>query len=385
MDVRAILLVGGHDGPSFTSEKIGGVPIAFLDMLGDTVLGRVIARLQRFGISGMALVSEVPEALPYAKEVVRPDLQWTQASGANFWRAAESAFVDLAQAGAELVLVVRVGSYAEIDYEDFIQFHLDKGCRVASAKDEAGEPLDILSISASRRNDAAFLFRHELRQFRSPCEDYIFRGYLNRLRTPADFRQLTMDAFMGQVGFKPIGTEIRPGVWAGEGARIHKAARIIAPAFIGEYAKIRARAVVTRASSIGHHAVVDCGTVVESSNILPYSCVGAGLDVVHSVVGFRHIANLKRNIEIEILDPKMISMTAISASARVLGSAASLATLVPRTFLKSVFARRNAPPTSLPEAINAPASAVKVPEETSQSSGRFTSSHLVPARRYGDE
>jgi len=99
MDVRAILLVGGQPA-SPTSETVGGVPIGFLDVLGDTVLGRVIARLQRFGISGMALVSETPTALPYAREVVRPDISWTQTSRENFWRAAENAFVDLAQAGA---------------------------------------------------------------------------------------------------------------------------------------------------------------------------------------------------------------------------------------------------------------------------------------------
>lgn len=384
MDVRAILLVGGQPA-SPTSETVGGIPIGFLDVLGDTVLGRVIARLQRFGISGMALVSETPTALRYAREVVRPDITWTQTSRENFWRGAENAFVDLAQAGAELVLVVRVGAYAEIDFEELIQFHLDKGCRVASAEDADGVPLDILSISASRRNDAAFLFRHELRQFRTPCENYVFRGHINRLENAADLRRLTMDAFLGNVGFKPIGTEIRPGVWAGEGARIHKLARVLAPAFIGDYAKIRARAVITRGSSVSHHAEVDCGTVIESSNVLPYACVGAGLDVTHSVVGFGHIANLKRDVEIKIDDPKLISMTPVYAPARALGSALSLATLVPRSIIRSVVGRASKAPRTLPDAINTPPSTLKIPEEASQSPGSFTSNHLAVVRRYGDE
>ncbi len=384
MDVRAILLVGGQPA-SPTSETVGGVPIGFLDVLGDTVLGRVISRLQRFGVSGMALVSETPTGLPYASEVVRPDIQWTQTTRDGFWRGAENAFVDLAQAGAELVLVVRVGAYAEVDYEELIQFHLDKGCRVAAAYDADGAPLDILSISASRRNDAAFLFRHELRQFRTPCEEYKFHGYVNRLENAADLRRLTMDAFLGNVAFKPIGTEIRPGVWAGEGARIHKQARIVAPAFIGDYAKIRAQAVITRASSVSHHAEVDCGTVIESSNILPYACVGAALDVMHSVVGFRHIANLRRNVEIEIADPKLTSMTAVRAPIRAVNSALSLAALVPRSMFKSVFGRKRKAPAALPEAISTPPSTLNIPEEASQASGRFRSNHLVPARRYGDE
>jgi hypothetical protein len=385
MDVRAILLVGGQPATNPVAEMVAGVPIAFLDMLGETVLGRVIARLQRFGVSGMSLVSETSRAaLPFARQAVRSDIPWIQASGAGFWRAAENAFVDLAQAGAELVLVVRVGAYAEIDYEDLIQFHLDKGCRVASARDSAGVPLDILSISASRRNDAAFLFRHEMRQFRSVCEDYDFHGYVNRLEGAADLRRLTMDAFLGNVGFKPIGTEIRPGVWTGEGARIHKTARVIAPAFIGEYAKIRPRAVITRASSVGHHAEIDCGTVVESSNILPYSYVGAALDVAHSVVGFNHLASLRRGVEIEIEDPKLFNMTSIHAPVRALGSALSLATLLPVTLVQRAF-KRSKIPSTLPEAINKPASALKLSEDASQSSGSFSSNHLVAVRRYGDE
>jgi NDP-sugar pyrophosphorylase family protein len=333
----------------------------------------------------MALVSETPTGLPYASEVVRPDIQWTQTTRDGFWRAAENAFVDLAQAGAELVLVVRIGAYADIDYEELIQFHLDKGCRVAAAYDGEGGPLDILSISASRRNDAAFLFRHELRQFRTTCEEYKFHGYVNRLENAADLRRLTMDAFLGNVAFKPIGTEIRPGVWAGEGARIHRQARILAPAFIGDYAKIRAQAVITRGSSVSHHAEVDCGTVIESSNILPYACVGAALDVMHSVVGFRHIANLRRDVEIEIADPKLTSMTAVRAPIRAVSSALSLAALVPRSIFKSVFDRKRKAPAALPDAISTPPSTLNIPEEASQGSGRFRCNHLVPARRYGDE
>ena len=105
--------------------------------------------------------------------------------------------------------------------------------------------------------------------------------------------------------------ELKPGIWVGDGARIHRKARIVAPAFIGAYSKIRASALITRGSAIEHHAEVDCGTVVENSTVLPFTYVGAGLDVMHSVVGFRRLAHLVRKVEVEISDAKLVGMFTI--------------------------------------------------------------------------
>ena len=115
---------------------------------------------------------------------------------------------------------------------------------------------------------------------------------------------------------RPVGKEIKPGVWVGEGARIHRKARVVAPAFIGAHSKIRASALITRGSVIEHHAEVDCGTVVENSTVLPFTYVGAGLDVMHSVVGFRRLSHLLRNVEVEISDDKLVGMSPASAVSR---------------------------------------------------------------------
>ena len=61
-----------------------------------------------------------------------------------------------------------------------------------------------------------------------------------------------------------------------------------------------------------HHAEVDCGTVVEDSTVLPFTYIGAGLDVVHSVSGFHHLTDLPRNTEVEIKDGKLLGMKALS-------------------------------------------------------------------------
>jgi hypothetical protein len=308
-------------------------------------------------------------------------MQWVDAQGAQFWRAAEGAFNDFAQAGAELVLVVRLGAYAELDYEELVQFHLDGGCRVTQVSDAAGLPLDTFVISASRRNDAAYLFRHELRQMRVPCDDYRFAGYINHLRDPKDYRILALDGFAGIANIKPCGKEVKPGVWIGEKARVHRSARLLAPCFVGSYAKIRAAALLTRGSSVEHHSEVDCGTVVENSSLLQTTVVGAGLDVTHSVVGFQKIWNLRRAVEVEITDRRLVS-TLSSAPVRMLNNAVDIAWLFSKSMAQTVLGRKAAPQPELRDAVCRPAAVLKK-VENSQDEG--LPADLLSVRRYGNE
>ena len=185
-----------------------------------------------------------------------------------------------------------------------------------------GEALGIFVVDASRRADATTLFRSRLQKVRDDCERFLAKGYVNRLRTVADFRCLALDGLLEKNAVRPVGKELKPGVWVGEGANIHSKARVLAPAFIGAYSKIRASSLVTRNSVIEHHAEVDCGTVVENSTILPFTYVGAGLDVMHSVVGFQRISHLMRNVEVEIHDRKLVGISPASTVFR-LGSAAA--------------------------------------------------------------
>lgn len=382
MDVRAVILVGGARKEG--AEKLSGMPIGLLDVLGEPVIQRVLDRLEKFGISGAAVVTEVPASeVPLTRGSIRPGMQWAEAQGANFWRAAENAFNDFAQAGAELVLVVRLGAYAEIDYEDLVQFHLDATCRVTRVSDVSGQPLDTFVISASRRNDAAYLFRHELQEMRVPCEDYRFAGYVNRLETAQDLRIFALDGFAGVAAISPRGTEIKPGVWVGERARIHKTARLLAPCFVGSNARVRAAALLTRGSVAEHHTEIDCGTVVENSSILPATTVGAGLDVTHSVVGFRHIWHLRRATEVEICDTQLLG-TMRSAPLRMLDNAAQLATTFSKSLAKTVLGRKAKKAPELRDAVCRPAAALKQADHAVPGDG-LAPSDLLSARRYGNE
>ncbi len=394
MDVKAILMVGGRSVPQkeeIQTETIADVPIAFLDVLGQPVLERVLQRLQRFGVSAATLVSEAYEkAEPFARRsTLRPDLSWIQASKGEFWTAAESVFSGYAEGGAELVLAVRIGPYAEVDYEELIQHHLDKHCRVTMAVDRDDVPVDIFVLTASRRNDAAALFRSELQKLRTECEHYQVKGYVNRLRNAEELRRLAVDGLLAKNAIKPVGTEQKPGIWLGEGARVHRKARVVAPAFIGVQSKVRASALVTRASVIEHHVEVDCGTVVENSTLLPYTYIGAGLDVMHSVVGFHRLSHILRNADVEISDERLVGMSAIRPISRTLGSAAALFTFLPKEIYRAFFTTRRKSAAELPESLEQPAAVLEtaahdVSPESGSGASEFPDSFVV-ARRYGNE
>jgi NDP-sugar pyrophosphorylase family protein len=377
MDVRAIVIVGGEDT---ASERLAGVPLALLDVLGRSVLDRVVDRLHAQGVDGVTVIGNVQPGLPAWR---REGVQFVNAGNQPPFRAAETVFSDIAQAGADVVLLLRLGPYAELDYEKLIQFHLDRAARVTCVVNSEGVSLDYFAISASRRNDAAYLLRSGLKQFRSGCTNFSFDGYCNALRSAAGLRELAIDAFSGANEIKPTGKEIRPGVWVANTARIHKGARLLAPCFIGERSKIMTNAVISRCSTVERGSCVDCGTVVENSTVLPQTVIGAGLDVVHSVVGFRNVAHLARGVEVEIIDRKLVDGVA-AAPARAISQTVSLAGFLPVQMIKGMRRRRPAPVT-LPQAVHSPSSALKNRPMQESSKDEEFSAPFVVARRYGND
>ena len=390
MDVKAIVLVGAPASADATSDAVtGNVPLAAVDVLGAPLVSRVAERLVAYGASSVFVVGDSgPRPLVSMCGGLPSEVTCVTAPCATIWRACEGVFVDAVQDGAEVLLVMRLGPYLELDFDDLIQFHLDQRNRVTAVCDPEGAPLHTFAISASRRNDAAYLFRHQLEQFRSECQGYVFRGYSNLLQNAGDLRRLTQAAFHGEASFvKPVGRQLKPGVWAGEGARIARNARVLAPAYVGRYAKVRAKAVVTRGSALEHHAEADCGTVIEDSNILPFTRVGAGLDLTHAVVGSRHVFNIPREVEVEITDPALVSAASAHAPLRALTTMAALVTFLPRQIVRGMLPKQQAAPETLTAAVHAPSPALKAPKarEAAESARNEFPTNLIVARRYGNE
>lgn len=389
MDIRAILLIGGaasKDAP----ERFGNIPFACLDVLGTSVEERVVQRLRHFGIATCSVITDSPaEAQPFLRcRSLDSRTQPVHAESEQFWQAAEREFQRCAEDGAELVVVLRVGAYVEVDYEEMIQHHLDRRSCVTQAMDADRSPLHVFVLSVSARMDAAELFQKQLQQLRRESEPFQVKGYVNRLRRVSDLRRLAVDGLLARNSVVPRGREIKPGIWLGPSARVHRKARIVAPAYIGAGSKIRASALITRGTVVEQHAVVDCGTVVENTTILPFTCLGAGLDAMHCVVGFRRVAHMARNVEVEIHDEKLVGMIPVSPVSRLAGSTAALFAFLPKEIYRgfaSPWRRKQAARTA--ETSEGAESTLEDPVLEASASDAESSefpSNLAVVRRYGD-
>ena len=150
MDIRGLVLINSASVGSAEQALSSSLPMGLLDVAGKSILERTAEGMRRFGIQPVTAVVEGNSwnVRSVAKSVREIDTVITPSE--RFWRSAENAFNDLAQAGAELVLLIKIGPYLEIDFEKFIQFHLDKHCRVSQLS-HAGQVLEVFCISASRR------------------------------------------------------------------------------------------------------------------------------------------------------------------------------------------------------------------------------------------
>lgn len=397
MDVKAIVLAGApcdpHEGRSdhthgpMAPETVFGVPIAVLPLLGRSIVVRVAERLTGAGVDNVSILNAAPETMGAESEARRTQITWKNVSAQNIWRAAEEEFSDLAQRGAELILVLRLGAYAEINLDHILQFHLDRHQRVTQVYDDEG-PLEMFVINASRRNDAAQLLRSSLLKSRvSPCV-YQFRGYTNRLRHANHYRRLSLDSLMQRTSLRPVGDEIRPGVWKAERARIDRGARIVAPAYIGAHSRVRGSVLVTRGSVIEHHSVVDCGTAVDNSTVLPFSYVGVGLDLCDAVLGDQQITSLKRGSVVAIHDPRLVNAIPQTAAIRWMEHLGELAAHWPRQLLRGLRGEATRTPATLAETTNLELEHFdeRAPGESSgRKKAEVFETDLAVVRRYGNQ
>ncbi|MFN2459153.1 MAG: sugar phosphate nucleotidyltransferase [Candidatus Velthaea sp.] len=89
-----------------------------------------------------------------------------------------------------------------------------------------------------------------------PIQGYITPAYWTDIGNLQAYHQANLDALNGKAEIEMPGTQIAPGVWAGEGCRIHPDARLVAPVAIGRNVTIEADATVGPETSIGDSSIV---------------------------------------------------------------------------------------------------------------------------------
>lgn len=316
----------------------GEMPAACVEVLGASLLARIVAHLDRSGFEETVIVTDIDTKQAQRGLNDRSNIRFVHTDTAQLWRASERSFEEMESAGVRGVAVLRADCYAEIDWQAVLAHHMHFRNRVTRIWC-GDEPCacDIFMVSAARRNEAATLMRNSLHEERTAGVRYRVSEseYINELRDCHMLQKLAKDALYGLNRIEPIGREARPGIWIGEGARVEKEARLVAPVYVGARSRVHGGAVVTRDSILEHHVSVDCGSVVEDAWVQPFTGIGAGLDVTHAVLNGDKLFHLKRNVEFATVDAKLLRERKQSAAVRTAQAAAALLSYIPAQIMHS--------------------------------------------------
>ncbi|MBS1852876.1 MAG: hypothetical protein JST79_18385 [Acidobacteria bacterium] len=276
-----------------------GSPSACLEILGASLVQRTLQNLQAAGIGHVAVLCRKEAALPIREAIAEsaetPPTLLSADTGDDFWLMMERAQQEMRAKHVEWLFVVNLDTYTEFEPEPAIRHSLRHGSGPVQIIDRKG-PLGIWLRNLTR----------EAPRPGTVLEWLVLEGYSNRLTTMSDLRRFVMDMFHFRCASRPGGEPRKPGVWIDRGARVHRRARIVAPAYIGKNTTICAETVITRSSSIERDCVVDYGSVVEDSCLLPGTYVGPELDVASSIVDRNRILHLQHNATLEVHDSMLV-------------------------------------------------------------------------------
>jgi len=277
-----------------------GTQNAVDNVLGHNLLYRTIATLDNCGV---ARTTAVPQS-PGFRQLSAPP------TGDGPFPAWERAIARAVQQGARNILLLRANEYVELDFSELIRVHTERGAALTQVCTEDGGPLDIVIVDAEKlrmSNDESF--RARLTALSQRKQRFYYQGYVNRLQKPADYMGLIQDALCNRCKLRPVGTEIKSGIWMGGGARIDDSCVVIGPCFIGAETRVGACCTVGSGSAIERGCDVDSGTAIEHSWILSGTYVGVGLNVRHSIVRNSKMFHLDRRTEVTVSDRRLIGAT----------------------------------------------------------------------------
>jgi hypothetical protein len=226
------------------------------------------------------------------------------------WLSARTALQRHFQRGIRTALIAELGAYAEFDLIEALSFHRAKRQPITPLHDAHGFLGYAFVEIVSALSDKSFAFPLNSNAIVENCVPYVARGYVNRLANAKSLRRLVIDSFLGRCSIAPQGKQLKPGVWVDEGARVHRLARLVAPAYVGRNTQVQAAAVVSSFSNLERDCRVGHGSVVANASVLPHTLIGDDLDIATAVVDGNELMDLNRNVCVEIEDPNLIANAA---------------------------------------------------------------------------
>lgn len=308
MNIGAIITVAGpsqdeagktlRPASAILNHKLSGTPLAYWPLLGKSILERTVENLCLSSVQHISVISE--NEAPHSASKIEPITH----PASSFWTSWEAAVSNYLRQGVEALLLVRLGHYAEIDVADFLSAHRRSGSSLTQACSDRN-PLDYVAVDASELQRGDHL-RFRLSQLIHSRKRYQFRGYCQELSRPDQYRQLVTDALSGICALRPVGREVEPGFWLGEGARVDGSSCVVGPTYVGAGVRVRNACTISGYSSIEQQCEIDCGTNVDSCSIFPATYIGMGLNLKNAIVSGSHLFHLQRKVEVEIQDRRLI-------------------------------------------------------------------------------
>ena len=266
-----VLVTAGGGADSALDES--GLWTPSWPVLGKTLLQRWVERVQCLGVGLVSVVDRNPKEGHRVHTIV----EW-------------------AKGGVEQILLIALGSYAEIDLLDLIRFHSEGRRQVTKVFDQQGP----LGISLLDRG-CILANREQANQDGDlPSSRYDFLGYVVRLSSTAKYRQLVEDALEGRCGIQPSGSQTQKSVWIDETAQVDASAQIQAPCYIGPATKIKAGVAIKGCSSVERTCEIDLGTSLDHTSIQPNTYVAPGLYFRESVVDGTRLEHLARGVTLDL-------------------------------------------------------------------------------------
>ena len=189
----------------------------------------------------------------------------------------------LARQGVERILMIKLKFYAEMDLADLLRFHCQSQNSMTEVHDSHGRlGVSVLDrpvvLAAARRGESC-----PMRTVFEPVT-YPFTGYAKRILSPTERQELVGDALAGACALRPVGTEIRERVWLGDGVRLASSAKALGPTYIGDRVIVLEGVTVGPFASVERECMVDCGTTLERSTVLPGTYLAPGLLIRKALV-----------------------------------------------------------------------------------------------------
>lgn len=271
MELGAMIVSQG--GSLYSSTKMEASPwCSAWPVVGKTVLERWVDRVRDLGVG---MVSVVDRDVPVPTRIQR--------------------MVGWAKEGVDQILVIFMGSYAELDLTDLVQFHHEGGHRITRVFDPEG-PLGVSLLDRRAVLREAPTAVSEV----SRSSRYDFMGYVTRLSSIIAYRKLVQDALEGRCEIRPSGFQTNENVWIDPTAYVHPSARIQGPCYIGARTRLNAGVVITGYSSVEENCEIDLGTTLESASILPNTYLAPGLLVRNAVVDGTRLEHLDRRVTVDL-------------------------------------------------------------------------------------